>query len=438
MQLSSFQNSSGSGLWRREKRIWTNAGTHTWYIPQGVTKVFAFVIGAGGGGYAYNEMGGSKVYQGGKGGGYAHGVISGLTPGNTLTVTVGLGGKGYSRNHSGSGTAGGNSSLGNYLTGSGGGAGTVLTSDPGDQRGQGGGASTSGVSEAYTASGGGGGRWINTSNQYTYDSNALGQHGGGSSGSPFGNGDGPMQSQGSSVVTGGAGWAYGQTWRGEIGHSTSNDKSRMFKMAFPGGGSHFNVTGDCVNGNQTDSPSGVEGVSTIGGCGLTAKGGKSYGQESGYHHTTSNAGGVMNSYALGVMDGEDANPRWWFPWEIDGGGGGAFQTNEGSGIQSHTINGGKGGSGAGGGGVLVGMYNSMATIIGGNGGFGGGGGAASSYGRTHLNDRPHICHGGQGGIGGGGGAAWCHKSYSGNPNGTDNNRVAFGGHGGNGCVCIYW
>ena len=101
--------------------MWTNDGTHTWHIPQGVTKVFAFVIGAGGGGYAYNDYYSSKIYQGGKGGGYAHGVISGLTPGNTITITVGLGGKGYNRMHSGSGTAGGNSSFGSYLTGNGGG-----------------------------------------------------------------------------------------------------------------------------------------------------------------------------------------------------------------------------------------------------------------------------------------------------------------------------
>ena len=47
-------------------------------------------------------------------------------------------------------------------------------------------------------------------------------------------------------------------------------------------------------------------------------------------------------------------------------------------------------------------------------------------------------HGGAGGLGGGGGAAWTHKDWGTSAHSNDRNHTAFGGHGGNGCVCVYW
>ncbi len=417
--------------------MWTNDGTHTWHIPQGVTKVFAFVIGAGGGGYAYNDYYASKIFQGGKGGGYAHGVISGLTPGNTITITVGLGGKGYNRMHSGSGTAGGNSSFGSYLTGNGGGAGAALTSDNGAQRGQGGGASTSGVTEAYTASGGGGGRWFNTTDQYTSHNDGRGVHGGGSSGSPFGNGNGPQRVQGSKCATGGAGWYHGQTWDGRLGGSTQHDKFRMYTIAFPGDGSHYAIAGAALlemNSGSNDPE--ASGGPVQGGGGLTSRGGYSYMTgSSGMMIGGQNQAGPWAAYATGFMEGEDK--PWWFPWEVDGGGGGAYRGQDADGIQRGLITGGTGGSGAGGGSIMGNNYSYGITYCGGRGGFGGGGGAARAS-RSHWNNNPSIMHGGAGGIGGGGGAAWTHKDWGTSAHSNDRNHTAFGGHGGNGCVCVYW
>jgi hypothetical protein len=81
----------------------TSSGTFT--IPPGVTSVEVWVVGGGGGG------GGATASGNGSGAGSAGigiKVLSGLTPGNTLTVTVGTGGTGVS---AANGNAGGASSV---------------------------------------------------------------------------------------------------------------------------------------------------------------------------------------------------------------------------------------------------------------------------------------------------------------------------------------
>ncbi|MNR71236.1 hypothetical protein D3C71_18500 [compost metagenome] len=71
------------------------AGTYSWVVPEGVTAVSALTIGGGGGGgsgaphVAYDYGGGG----GGGGGGLAYSNII-VTPGETLTITVGVGGAG--------------------------------------------------------------------------------------------------------------------------------------------------------------------------------------------------------------------------------------------------------------------------------------------------------------------------------------------------------
>lgn len=96
------QNAAGSTLWTvdnilntvfvgvsPQKQVFTAGGTFT--IPAGVTNVKVTVVGGGGGG------GGSTAANNGGGagsGGAAIKWLSGLTPGNTLTVAVGLGGTG--------------------------------------------------------------------------------------------------------------------------------------------------------------------------------------------------------------------------------------------------------------------------------------------------------------------------------------------------------
>lgn len=85
--------------------VYLTPGTYTWSVPGGVTSALVACYGAGGGG----TPGG----QAGRGGaGLVH--VTNLTPGGNVTVTVGLGGQ--------SGSAGGASAFGNWITANGGGA----------------------------------------------------------------------------------------------------------------------------------------------------------------------------------------------------------------------------------------------------------------------------------------------------------------------------
>jgi hypothetical protein len=103
-------NSSGSPL------VWNSNGSLTFTVPTGITKVKVTVVGGGGGGS--NLIGGCVSIPGGGGGagGTAIEIISGLTPGGTVSVTVGAGGAAAS--------AGGTSSFGAYCSATGGAAST--------------------------------------------------------------------------------------------------------------------------------------------------------------------------------------------------------------------------------------------------------------------------------------------------------------------------
>jgi hypothetical protein len=82
--------------------VFSTAGTSTWSVPAGVTKVKVTVVGGGGGG----NTGG-----GGGGGGSAIQVITGLTPTSSISYTVGAAGS-AGNGAAGSGGAGGTSSFG--------------------------------------------------------------------------------------------------------------------------------------------------------------------------------------------------------------------------------------------------------------------------------------------------------------------------------------
>jgi hypothetical protein len=85
------------------KQIFTASGTFT--IPAGVTAVKLTVVGGGGGGGGATAAGNGS---GGGSGGIGIKWLTGLTPGNTLTITVGASGTGVS---AANGTAGGASSV---------------------------------------------------------------------------------------------------------------------------------------------------------------------------------------------------------------------------------------------------------------------------------------------------------------------------------------
>jgi hypothetical protein len=91
--------------------VYTSSGT--WTVPSGVTKCKVTVVGAGGGGW----------YSSGGGGGTAIKLVSGLTPGSGIVVTVGAAAVHYTAGPYGYyfyGGDGGSSSFGGYCTGSGG------------------------------------------------------------------------------------------------------------------------------------------------------------------------------------------------------------------------------------------------------------------------------------------------------------------------------
>lgn len=89
-----------------------NPGTRSWTVPEGVSKIRAFVVGGGGGGW------GASGYASGGGGGFAEKLIN-VTPGQVLSYTVGSAGEASTT----SPTAGGTSSIGGAISATGGDAG---------------------------------------------------------------------------------------------------------------------------------------------------------------------------------------------------------------------------------------------------------------------------------------------------------------------------
>lgn len=107
-------NASAGGI---NSQVFTSSGTFT--IPSGVTKVKITALGGGGGGAG---VPGSCLFTPGYSGGYggtAIAYVTGLTPGGTISITVGAGGTaGAAGNNAGG--AGGTSSAGAYASASGG------------------------------------------------------------------------------------------------------------------------------------------------------------------------------------------------------------------------------------------------------------------------------------------------------------------------------
>jgi len=117
----------GDGTWSvplvsNGVQVFSSSGTFT--LPAGITSVDVEVIGGGGGTGGTNAAG--YASGAGGGGGYSRKRISGLTPGDTVTVTVGAGGT-----DGAAGSAGGNggtSSFGSYSSASGGNGGAAQSS----------------------------------------------------------------------------------------------------------------------------------------------------------------------------------------------------------------------------------------------------------------------------------------------------------------------
>jgi hypothetical protein len=100
--LPTFQTAAGGGGLGGQT-VYTTAGSNTFTIPTGKTVIKVTVIGGGGGSGTTNTW--VQMTGGGGGGGATIKYLTGLTPGNTLTVTVGAAGSAGSAG-SGGGTGG--------------------------------------------------------------------------------------------------------------------------------------------------------------------------------------------------------------------------------------------------------------------------------------------------------------------------------------------
>jgi hypothetical protein len=344
-QPTSVAGSSATPDFRNGRRLFFTPGTRSFTVPIGVTQLYALVIGGGSSAVAYYPQN-YGYYTGiwvhaGAGGGYAEGVIN-VTPGESLAVTVGDGGVFNSGNfNSQLGAAGGTSSVGTYLTATGGAAanGSSYYSPP-----LGGTGSTSGVTSPFVASGGSGGSSLYTNGDAP---------GGGASGSPYGNGGNGSHSNanGNTGAGGGGGWGGNQPAVDAAFSSCSGGsvcRPGSFKsgqIVAPGAAGFFLPS---ITPNESQNNTYIDGT------------------------TTNLVTGLGN---------------WWFLTDADGNGGaGGGRTSSYTG--SRGLNGGFG-SGGGSGSSSFGC---------GNGGFGGGGGGLSAGGQQNQSIA------GAGGVGGGGGS----------------------------------
>lgn len=107
-------NASAGGI---NSQVFTSSGTFT--IPSGVTKVKITALGGGGGGAGVPGSCGFTVAYNGGYGGTAIAYVTGLTPGDTISITVGAAGTAGASGNNAGGT-GGTSSAASYASASGG------------------------------------------------------------------------------------------------------------------------------------------------------------------------------------------------------------------------------------------------------------------------------------------------------------------------------
>lgn len=97
--------------------VYNTAGSGTYTVPAGVTRILVEIWGAGGGGGGASNMANEYCGTGGAGGGYTRKIID-VTPAQTLAYAVGAAGTGGAAGASG--TGGGTTSFGGILTATGG------------------------------------------------------------------------------------------------------------------------------------------------------------------------------------------------------------------------------------------------------------------------------------------------------------------------------
>jgi len=232
-------------------------------VPDGVKRISAVTIGGGGGG-AGGESGRNDGVTGGAGGGLAYGTFA-VTPGETLTITVGAAGTGGGAENNGG--TGGNSSISRGATvllqgggGQGGAARSTSTRTGGTSTGTarigGGSGGNSGGNSADTGSGGGG------AGGYSGNGGAGGTTGAGSNGAGGGGGGGGATNSGQGYGGGGVGIVGGGTsGTGGALNAIGTGGSSGANGTRPAGGAYGGGGGGCDD--DTDGSGGAGGVGAV-------------------------------------------------------------------------------------------------------------------------------------------------------------------------------
>ena len=177
-------------------QVFTQSGNFT--VPNGVSTVKVTVVGGGGSGGYHSTM----PSGGGGAGGRAKGVITGLTPGQVIAVTVGAGGAAPSSVQNGNN--GGTSSFGSYMSANGGTGGM--------------GGTAANFANAGGAGGQASGGQVNMTGSYGSDSMTAGCRGGDGGGPGDGRGaSGPMPGINAQSYGGGGGGGGMTTSGGAVG-----------------------------------------------------------------------------------------------------------------------------------------------------------------------------------------------------------------------------
>jgi hypothetical protein len=92
--LFSFKNPRVSNTSNIGEEVFTTPGTYNWTVPSGVYEISAVCVGGGGGGGGTTNLFSDLTRGGGGGGALSYSNFIPVTPGETLSITVGLGGNG--------------------------------------------------------------------------------------------------------------------------------------------------------------------------------------------------------------------------------------------------------------------------------------------------------------------------------------------------------
>ena len=297
----------------------TTDGAHTWTVPAGVTEFRVIVIGGGGSGATYGAGGG---------GGAAMKLFSGVTPGTTYNLQVGIGG--YNRTN---GMAGGTSEFQGptTLTATGGGAGPSSSQGSGWRSGVG-----NGSGGTVNGSGGVGYPYTNDPQGtwgYLHHSSQDGTNGGGGGGGASSdNGDAGHGGVGSYFAGGGGGGGSDNGHGGDGGQG-----GNLIIAQYVGNEYAFGGGGGGTDGSHVGTKFGGTGGLDDGKDGQHLPGGNNPGGD----------GGGPTGGLAGVGNGQNSG----------GGGGGSF--GGGGGGAGHNSN--PNGGGAGGGGLVYISYGPTIT-----------------------------------------------------------------------------